>query len=198
MRGTRSARRREDILEAALACFLEGGEAAVTIEAISSRSGASVGSIYHHFGSKEGVLANLFEAAVEDYRAGLWRRLDEAATAEQAVKAVVRHHLEWMARHPERARLLHTARWSESLRGRREDLRRGTADMLRRLRERFRPYMEAGEIVRLPPALYPPLLVGPAQELARQWLRGRTPGLDLEAAAEPLAEAAWRSLRSER
>lgn len=43
--------------EVARDLFTEGGEAAVAIDAVAVRSGASVGSIYHHSGSKEGLLA---------------------------------------------------------------------------------------------------------------------------------------------
>ena len=49
-------------------------------------------------------------------------------------------------------------------------------------------------MVALPAALYPPVLLGPTIEFCRQWLSGRTGRLTPEQAAEPLAEAAWRSV----
>ena len=52
--------RRQDILNAALACATEGGVDAVTIDGVRARCGASVGSIYHHFGNKDGIVAALF------------------------------------------------------------------------------------------------------------------------------------------
>lgn len=48
---TRATRRRE-ILDAALACFVENGLVATTIEEIRLAAGASIGSLYHHFASK--------------------------------------------------------------------------------------------------------------------------------------------------
>ena len=47
--------RRRTILAAALACFAEHGYEATTLGQIRERSGASVGSIYHLFASKEEI-----------------------------------------------------------------------------------------------------------------------------------------------
>src|SRR6266566_5134063 len=66
----RSAGRRSRILEAALACFNERGFTATTIEEICQRSGASVGSVYHHFGGKEGLAAALYVEGLRGYQRG--------------------------------------------------------------------------------------------------------------------------------
>ena len=60
--------RRDQILDAARACFAEHGYAATTIEQIAARSGASNGSIYHHFGAKDGILAALYVSALASYQ----------------------------------------------------------------------------------------------------------------------------------
>jgi AcrR family transcriptional regulator len=46
------ADRKQEILDAALRGFAEKGLAGTTVEEVRRRSGASVGSIYHHFGDK--------------------------------------------------------------------------------------------------------------------------------------------------
>ena len=51
--------RKQEILQAALACFTEFGVEATTIEMIRDRSGASIGSLYHHFGNRERIIAAL-------------------------------------------------------------------------------------------------------------------------------------------
>ena len=56
--------------------------------------------------------------------------------------------------------------------------------------------MEAGELRKLPPALWQPVVVGPAQELVRQWAAGRA-RIELRDAVAPLSEAAWRAVRAE-
>ena len=52
--------RKQEILQAALACFTEFGVEATTIEMIRDRSGASIGSLYHHFGNRERIIAVLY------------------------------------------------------------------------------------------------------------------------------------------
>jgi AcrR family transcriptional regulator len=59
---------REWVLAVALEQLDVGGEAAVRVDQISAESGASIGSIYHHFGDREGVIA-----AGQLRRAGRWK-----------------------------------------------------------------------------------------------------------------------------
>src|SRR5215470_14374357 len=70
VRSAASERRRKSILDAALACFLERGVAATTTEEIRDRSGASIGSIYHHFGDKEGLAGALYVEGIRSYQEG--------------------------------------------------------------------------------------------------------------------------------
>lgn len=53
----RSQQTRDRVLEVALAQLEAGGEAAVRVDRISTESGVSIGSIYHHFHDREGVIA---------------------------------------------------------------------------------------------------------------------------------------------
>src|SRR5664279_1260174 len=96
--------RRETILEAALESSSATG--ATTIEDVKKRSGASVGSIYHHFGGKDGIAVALYVEILRGYQAGVLRALGRAPDAEGGVRALVRHHLRWVERNPERARFL--------------------------------------------------------------------------------------------
>lgn len=67
--GTRSDRRKARtaaaILGAAERLFLDRGFGATTIEDLSAAADVAIGSIYAHFGSKEGVYAALVERALE-------------------------------------------------------------------------------------------------------------------------------------
>ena len=67
--------RRRQILDAALASFLEKGYAATSIADIRARSGASTGSIYHFFSGKGALAEALLREAVAGW-AGLSRRRD--------------------------------------------------------------------------------------------------------------------------
>lgn len=48
---------RDRVLAVAIAQLEAGGEALVRIDDIRDRSGVSIGSIYHHFGDRDGVIA---------------------------------------------------------------------------------------------------------------------------------------------
>jgi len=58
-RGPRAGNRstRDRVLDVVLDLLEEGGEAAVRIDDIKGRSGVPIGSIYHHFDNREGLIA---------------------------------------------------------------------------------------------------------------------------------------------
>lgn len=186
--------RQEAILSAALECFAERGFAATTIEEIRRRSGASVGSIYHHFGGKEGLAAELYVEGLRRYQEGLLSAIERRDDAEAGVRGVVRHHLRWVARNPSLARFLM---------GRREtELRLVTEARVRELNRGFFPRVTAwverhvsrGVLRPLPADLWEPVLLGPSQEFTRLWLAGRTRS-SLRCAERALGDATWGAVR---
>src|SRR5215470_19981173 len=109
MRSTRqqgSHDRQRGILMAALDCFTTRGVTATTIEDIRAKSGASIGSIYHHFRSKENLAATLYVEGLRDYQVGLLKDLQRCHSAETGIKAVVAYHLAWIRGHANWARYL--------------------------------------------------------------------------------------------
>jgi AcrR family transcriptional regulator len=179
--------RRETILAAALEAFAEQGVEGTTIAEVRRRSGASVGSIYHHFGDKEGLADALYLDGLRRYQQGFLDVLARHADAERGVKALVRHHLRWVAANPDLARYLLRRREvdDEAVNA---ELRRASTDWLAHQRQ-------AGRLRPLPSDLTLVLLIGGAQEFCRLWLAGRAQ-TSIERAERPLAEAAWRALRA--
>src|SRR5919109_4575097 len=102
--------RREQILDAALGSFNEKGVAATTVDDVRRRSGASVGSIYHHFGGKEELATTLYVEGLRSYQRGFLAVLRRERDAERGIKAMVRHHLRWVADNPEMTRFLFARR----------------------------------------------------------------------------------------
>ena len=189
------AGRREEILEAARQCFEEHGYAATTIELIAARSGASNGSIYHHFGAKDGILAALYTGALASYQGELLALLREhSADAEGGIRGGVVHHLEWVEAHPHGTRTLFEHRQTLERTPRADDLVRQNRPFAREVRAWARAHIEAGAIRDLGPAALA-VWFGPAQIVARDWIAGRLRGGPTELAPE-LAEAAWRSFRA--
>jgi AcrR family transcriptional regulator len=179
--------RREAILEAALDSFGASGE--VAIEEVRRRSGASVGSIYHHFGGKDGIAAALYVEILRGYQAGVVRALGKADSAEQGVTGLVRHHLRWVERNPERARFLLGGGALREAAG--EELR----ELNRDLSAALDGWVERQKEIRaLPREVFYAVVIGPAQEASRLWLAGRVGSLrKLE---DELAESAWRAVRA--
>jgi AcrR family transcriptional regulator len=78
--GGRAQATRASLLDAARHVFAESGFAEANIADVVARAGASVGSLYHHFGGK----ADLYLALFEDYQS---RQEERAAAAVRASRA---------------------------------------------------------------------------------------------------------------
>ena len=193
-RAEASRARRQEILLAALDCFTVSGVEATTIDDIRARSGASVGSIYHHFGSKEKLAAALYLEALRDYQRGFLRELKRHGDAESDIRAVVAYHLTWVSKNANWARYLLGAREANFMIEAEDALREMNQTFSKEIATWRQPYVEAGAIVRLPADLYRPLLVGPLHEFSRQWLAGRSTSTMTEARSV-LAEAVWQALK---
>jgi len=190
-----SAGRRQDILLAALDCFGRTGFAATTMDDILRRSGASTGSMYHHFGSKDELAAALYVEALRDYQAGFLRALVPRVGARRAVHVMVQYHLDWVRRYPDWARyLLDMGRHANLVSATREQVAAMNRDFSAEIVAWLEPYFARGELRRLSSSLLYALVLGPAQYLARQWLDGRA-GIGLAKASGLLADAAWRALQ---
>lgn len=187
--------RKSTILAAALAVFSEKGIEAATIEDIRLQSQASVGSIYHHFGTKEGIAAALFAQGLDDYWSQLIASIQDQPNAERTIHALLAAHIGWITAKPDLARFLFARRQAISP-AYEQATRMRTADHFKTLFAMLKPWFKQGVLRRMPSELYGPLLMGPAQEYSRNWLAGRI-SVDPRIAIEELSGAAWRSLATD-
>lgn len=188
--------RKQDILDAALACFNEGGIEATSVEAIRARSDASIGSIYHHFGDKLGIAAALYMSLLEEYQAYAQDILLHAQTAEEGVRAVVYAYIDWSAANKEKARFLLYNRAVAVQHAKANSQAATPRRFLNAALAWFEPHIADGSIKALPRECYPSLMIGAAQDYARLWLSGRVKP-SLKAQREVFADAAWNALRPE-
>lgn len=95
----------DTMLDAARDLLVRGGPEAATTAAISARSGAPTGSLYHRYGSRAGLFAEVWLRTVTRFQAGL---LGAAATGTgvERVLAAADWIVEFADRHPADARLL--------------------------------------------------------------------------------------------
>jgi AcrR family transcriptional regulator len=185
--------RKESVLKAALECFSELGIEGTTIHDIQRRANCSIGSIYHHFGSKEGIAEELFLEGIQALNLGMLKKIRGAANAEESVHAVVDYYSEWSTRHKDMARYLHSRDidFSPEARQRLHDIHR---DYITAIFTWFAPFVERGEMRTLPVETYVPLISGPIQEYVRRWLSGHHPNGPRQ--VKPLfAEAAWNAVK---
>jgi AcrR family transcriptional regulator len=201
----------EKVLDAALEAFVLRGYSATTLEEITTRSGVSVGSVYHHFGSKEGIAGALYSESLQRYQRGLLDALHADPGAEGGVREVVRHHLRWVDANGARARFLLRRRETEVLEAAQLEVDVLNRKLFGALERWRRPLAAAGEIRDLELPLLHAVWLGPAQEYTRLWLQAperpkelfnaepvfpeRASLLD---AAPVLADAAWAAVRTSR
>jgi AcrR family transcriptional regulator len=185
--------RKESVLRAALACFSEHGIEHTTIQQIQERANCSIGSLYHHFGSKEGIAEELFLEGIQQQNAALLKEIRTAGNAEEGVHAVVGAYCDWSTRNRQLASYLHSRDidFSEQARVR---LREIHHRYIREVFTWFAPFVERGEMRALPLETYVPLISGPIQEYIRRWLSGHHPGSPDEV-KDLFAEAAWSAVK---
>jgi len=181
---------KRNILSSALACFNELGIEATTIDHIRERSGSSTGSIYHHFGNKEGLVAALFFAALTDQEQQINAAVSQANCAKEAIKAIVHTYLTWVTEHPDLAHFVFRAHSVISNSAHREQLKARNKDVYKPLFLLFKAAQDKGEIKTLPVETIASILVGPAENYSRAWLAKRVKETPLHH-ANILAEAAW-------
>lgn len=80
------AKKKEEIFDAALACFNRHGYADTTLSLIAQRSGFSKGGIYHYFKSKRELFLELFRYRVRRYSEELAVILDREIPPEKRLR----------------------------------------------------------------------------------------------------------------
>jgi AcrR family transcriptional regulator len=188
--------RRQDILNAALACASEAGVDAISIDMVRARCGASVGSIYHHFGSREGIVAALFFEIFQAQSRHIQAQLDQTASAESGVRALVTGYLDWVVAQPERARFLFQARSAVGSGPRAAELAEFARRRNQALLQWFEPHLGTGTMVKVPCELMPSLVMGPVQSYCRAWLSGSSGLPSPSTYRDALATAAWKSIQA--
>jgi AcrR family transcriptional regulator len=117
------------ILDAALTVVLRDGPRAATIAAIARESESPIGTLYHRFGSRDGVLAAAWLRALEGFQR---RALAAAARPDplEAAVAMASSQVSFAREQPEDARLLLTLRRDDLLDADPDDLFRARLDAI--------------------------------------------------------------------
>ncbi|MEU9705191.1 TetR/AcrR family transcriptional regulator [Streptomyces sp. NPDC047981] len=186
----------ERLLAAALEVFATSGQAGFTVNAVTRASGVSLGSLYHHFGSFDGLAAALYGHCLQQTYAAALGAVDRARTAHTGIRAFVTTYLRFNQENPAVARYLHGSAYSSYLAVDADRARGAEPDHFPRVAEHLKRWIDAGEIAPLPGPLLEVLIVGPVAVAAHRWLA--TPeDIDLNQAARILSDRVWASVRAD-
>ncbi|MFD7057910.1 TetR/AcrR family transcriptional regulator [Streptomyces sp. NPDC059906] len=184
------------LLDAALRLYTESGEQGVTVTAVTRTSGVSLGSLYHHFGSLDGLLTALTERWTGRLLEQLVTALTSTRTAREGIRALVGAYLAFVRDHPGAALLVHSPRVDQRLMARGQELRAAQQPAVSAMSRWMQPRIDAGEVAPLPMPLLETLVLGPVVAVARRRLSG-VRDLDLDEAARVLPERIWRAISAD-
>jgi AcrR family transcriptional regulator len=188
-----TSRRRRAILDAALECFSTVGYDQTTLADIRQRAGASTGSIYHHFGSKEQIAGSLYLDAIRATQDHGIAALLRTRTGRTGIHAQVHSYLDWVEANPDRARFLLWMRHAEFVVPGEPEIDALNAQVQRRAQEWFARRIADGELPDVDPSIRRALVFGPCRHWASRWLAGDTT-LTVAQAKRQLAPAAYAAL----
>ncbi|MEK9871428.1 MAG: TetR/AcrR family transcriptional regulator [Gammaproteobacteria bacterium] len=182
-------------MQVALTHFSKAGIERTNVGDILKDAQCSVGSLYHHFGNKEGIAEALFIEGIRQFNGGLLTALLPRRTGETGVRAIIRYCCQWVTEQPALAAFLlsREIKLSESAKRELKELDRAFGQALY---DWFVPQVQKGELLELPRSLYIPIICGPTLEYSRLWLSGRNRRSPDDVSAL-LAEAAWQSIRGD-
>jgi AcrR family transcriptional regulator len=193
MRRTRTDDTRTRVLDAALSVYEREGHGGFNVHAIARRSKTSLGSMYHHFGSMDGLAAALYERCMADLLDHIASSLSRVRTLRSGVRAIIGAYANFAE--TERAAMLfiHASAYASYLPAHAEQIAATKAPRLAAIFAFFERHAAAGSIVSLPPELLEVLVMGPIFELTRRWLAGDE-AIDLARALRLLPERVCRAI----
>lgn len=189
----RGAGTRRRALAAALDLFDAQGVDATTIEQVRDAAGISIGSLYHHFGSREGLVAALYDDLLARYRAVIAADFARHDAVRALLDSYVTMHIAWSMQNPAAERFLSEYRHHRAVSADDEKINRGTADFIRPLLDRLKPAVTAGILKPLPAELILSMVMGPVHSWLRLQRAGSTK-LKWAPAAKLLADLIWDSI----
>jgi AcrR family transcriptional regulator len=183
------------ILAAALDLYAGEGQKGLTMTGVMAASGVSSGSLYHHFGSLEGLATALYNRCLADLLDAVSAAVEHTRTARTGVKAMVEAYLRFADDHRAAADVVHALPYTGFLSAHSDQAAAAKRAPMARILSWLRTYIDSGEIIDLPDLLIEMLVIGPVAETTRRWLAG-VPELDLAAAARALPDRIWQSVRA--
>lgn len=186
MKQKRSESTQDKILASAMQIYRDIGSVQIPVSLLSERSGISVGSIYHHFESMEGVAAALYMRCLGSLLDAVSESLLGAQNISHAVKKIVRTYLSWTGANPYEAKFVHASFAAPFISHYKQKIDACRSQRIEKIANRVMLLLPE-KMRRVNPALIEIMIIGPAAETSRRWLTGE-PGVDLKQAAKLLPQ----------
>ena len=187
-----SSRSRERLIEAATRLFTERGYRDASVQAIAEEAGISRGSIFWHFGSKEGLLSAVAEEAFRRWETETLVGDVGDARGREAMRRALASHRRFLMADSDVLRLFFVLMF-ESL-GPRPELAERFAALHRGLRERGREWLRDGDLRDdVDPETVAALITGVLGGIAYQYLLDPS-GLNLDRTYADLQRTLERGL----
>ncbi|MEV4670593.1 MULTISPECIES: TetR/AcrR family transcriptional regulator [Actinomadura] len=182
------------ILTEALRVHAERGHGGFTMKAVIAATGMSSGSLYHHFGSFDGLAAALYARCMADLLDTLLDALEGITDAQEGVEAATRAYLSFTRERSDAARFIHSSAYAAFLPEHAAVIAELKTPRIAKLVAWMVPHVAGGRVARLSPVMMEMLLIGPVAETARRWLSDPS-AVDLDEAAAVLPPRIWASLQ---
>ncbi len=189
-----SARSRRLLVDAASRLFAAKGYADTSVQAIAEASGVSRGSIGWHFGSKDGLLFAVVDAAFGEWESEVLARLLHEGRGPANLRDVVEAHLAFVRGNPEIVRLFFVLLFDAL--GPRADLRPRYQAIYERFRGHGGEWLRAAHTTGAIPADVDPdaastIIIGALAGITCQWYLDPE-RVDLDRAHQSLAQVLER------
>lgn len=185
-------RRRDELLDAALACFARRGLLGTRIEDVRRAAGASPSSVYNLFDGLPSLTIALLARTFERLFAHVTSRVLAEHRPDAAVRALVDGHLQWVLGHEDEARFMYGAMALELAKTAREELAELKARLAVPVMEHLTSLAVENAWPPWPASTLEFVVLGPAHEASRRYLAGGP--VDLAGLRQLLPEEAWESV----
>ncbi len=171
----RSEKTKERVIRSANALFVKYGLEGVSIQDIAEKSGISNGSIFHHFGSKNGVALEVYLRERRTYWDAVIDAVVESRLAPpQAMGEGVRAALRYQEKYPRRHSFMVECASADWMCMFAKPIREFLAEATVRFMVWAEPHIGSGALKPMPPELYASIIFGMTQYIARSWITGLT------------------------
>lgn len=176
MKQSRGGATRARIIETSIELFAKFGREAVSVQDICREAKVSNGSLFHHFGSKNGIALAAYLELREDYWSAAMAAMESfEGDPIDALGAAAAAAMVFQEEQGDRYNFMVECGSADWMREHGEPVRALNAKIASRWMAWAGPHLASGKLPMLPPEIYPAIIFGPSQWLARSWQTGLTP-----------------------